>query len=170
MSRYPILLLAAMLAGACASEHENVVHVIAEQAPGLKKSARVLYRGVDVGLVKQVYFTPGGVRIDLLLLRNDVPIRAQDTVRITSVGAFGEQVVDIQPGVQSAPLIAHGATLPKAQPESTVALPIGVWRSVVRTLGLNADSLADTGIVTASSLDSARKAKRERDSIASKRR
>jgi len=169
MLRYPIILLTAALAGACASEHENVVHVIAEQAPGLKKSARVQYRGVDVGFVKQVYFTPGGVRIDLLLQRNDVPIRAQDTVRITSVGAFGEQVVDIQPGVQTAPLIARGATLPKAQPDSTVSLPIGVWRSVVRTLGLNADSLADSGIVTASSLDSARQARRARDSAARKR-
>jgi phospholipid/cholesterol/gamma-HCH transport system substrate-binding protein len=142
MSRHRTILLAAAFAGACASEHENVVHVIAEQAPGLKKAARVQYRGVDVGFVKQVYFTPGGVRIDLLLQRNDVPIRAQDTVRISSVGAFGEQVVDIQPGLQSAPLIARGATLPKAQQDTTVSLPIGVWRSIVKTLGFTADSIA----------------------------
>ena len=145
MSRFPILLLAATLAGGCAKEHENVVHVIAEQAHGLKKSARVQYRGTDIGLVKQVYFTPGGVRIDLLLVRNDVPIRSQDTVRIKSIGAFGEQIVDIQPGVQTAPLIARGATLPKAQVDTTVSVPIGVWRSIVRTLGFKADStVADT--------------------------
>jgi ABC-type transporter Mla subunit MlaD len=140
MSPFPIIALAAALTIACASQHENVVHVIAEQAPGLKRDARVQFRGVDVGFVKQVYFTPGGVRIDVLIERNDVPIRAQDTVRITSVGAFGEQVVDIQPGVQTAPLIARGATLPKVQPESTVSLPVGVWRSIVKTLGLKADS------------------------------
>lgn len=140
MSRSPILLLAAALAAGCAKEHENVVHVIAEQAHGLKKSARVQYRGADIGLVKQVYFTPGGVRIDVLLERNDVPLRAQDTVRITSVGAFGAQIVDIQPGVQTAPLVARGATLPKVQPDSTVSLPVGVWRSIVRTLGFSADS------------------------------
>ena len=140
MSRHRFILLAAVLVGACASEHENVVHVIAEQAPGLKKSSRVQYRGVDVGLVKQVYFTPAGVRIDLLLQRNDVPIRAQDTVRITPVGAFGEQVIDIRPGAQTAPLIARGATLPKAQPDTTVSLPIGVWRSIVKSLGLTPDS------------------------------
>ena len=140
MSRHRIILLAAAFAGACASEHENVVHVIAEQAPGLKKSARVQYRGVDVGLVKQVYFTNGGVRIDLLLQRNDVPIRTQDTVRISAVGAFGEQVVDIQPGPQTAPLIARGATLPKAQQDTTVSLPIGVWRSIVKSLGFTPDS------------------------------
>jgi ABC-type transporter Mla subunit MlaD len=160
MSRHRIILLAAAFAGACASEHENVVHVIAEQAPGLKKSARVQYRGVDVGLVKQVYFTPGGVRIDLLLLRNDVPIRAQDTVRITSVGAFGEQVVDIQPGLQTAPLIARGATLPKAQQDSTVSLPIGVWRSIVKTLGFTPDSIAR---------DSAKAAGAKPDSTAAKK-
>jgi ABC-type transporter Mla subunit MlaD len=127
------------LAG-CAREHENIVHVIAEQAPGLRKSARVQYRGIEVGLVKQVYFTPGGVRIDLLIERGDVPIRTQDTVHITSVGAFGEQVVDIRPGVQTAPLIARGATLPKVLPESTVSLPVGVWRSIVTTLGFKPDS------------------------------
>ncbi len=140
MSRCPIILLAIALVPGCAQKPETIVHVIAEQAPGLKKGARVQYRGVDVGLVRQVYFTPGGVRIDLLLERNDAPIRTQDTVRIVSVGAFGAQVVDIQPGVQTAPLIARGATLPKAQPESTVSLPIGVWRSIVRRMGFKAES------------------------------
>jgi ABC-type transporter Mla subunit MlaD len=139
MSRCSIVVLAALVLG-CAKERENIVHVIAEQAPGLKRSARVQYRGVDVGFVKQVYFTPGGVRIDLLLERNDVPIRAQDTVRIVAVGAFGTQVVDIQPGVQTAPLITRGATLTKVQPESTVSMPIGVWRSIIRMIGFGQDT------------------------------
>ena len=112
MPRCPILLLAAApLMLGCTKKHENVVHVIAEQAPGLKRSARVQFRGVEVGSVKEVYFTPGGVRIDLLIERSDVPIRTQDTVRIASIGAFGEQVVDIHPGVQTAPLIGRNATL-----------------------------------------------------------
>ena len=140
MSRLPLLVVTAALGIACASEHENVVHVIAEQAHGLKKSARVQYRGADVGLVKQVYFTPGGVRIDLLLERNDVPIRARDTVRIAQVGAFGEQVVDIQPGDQSAALIARGATLASVKPDSTVKVPVGVWRTIVQKLGFSGDS------------------------------
>jgi ABC-type transporter Mla subunit MlaD len=145
MSRFAVSLLAAAVVLGCAQKPENIVHVIAEQAPGLKKSARVQYRGVDVGVVKQVYFTPGGVRIDLLLERDDVPIRTQDTVRLVSRGAFGAQVVDIRPGVQTAPLIARGATLPKAQPESTVSLPLGVWRSIVRMVGFKAEStVADT--------------------------
>jgi ABC-type transporter Mla subunit MlaD len=140
MSRLPLLAIVAAFGIACASEHENVVHVIAEQAHGLKKSARVQYRGADVGLVKQVYFTPGGVRIDLLIERNDVPIRARDTVRIAQVGAFGEQVVDIQPGDQTAALIGRGATLPSVKPDSTVSVPVGVWRTIVQKLGFAADS------------------------------
>ena len=149
MSRRPITVVAlAGLVGlvpSCKAEHENIVHVIAEQAPGLKKSARVQFRGVDVGLVKEVYFTPSGVRIDVLLQRPDVPIRAQDTVRIASAGVFGEQVIDIRPGNQSAPLITRGATLTKAQPESTVSLPVGAWRAIVKTLGIRSDSVvADT--------------------------
>ena len=142
MSRRPITILAVVSLLGCAQKHENLVHVIAEQAPGLKKNARVQFRGVDVGLVKQVYFTPGGVRIDLLIERDDVPIRLQDTVRIISAGAFGEQVVDIQPGPQTAPLIHRGATLPKVQPESTVSLPVSVWRSILRMVGPKADSAA----------------------------
>jgi ABC-type transporter Mla subunit MlaD len=146
MSRSSIILVAAALVLGCGQKPENIVHVIAEQAPGLKKGSRVQYRGVDVGLVKQVYFTPGGVRIDLLLERDDVPIRTQDTVRIVSVGAFGAQGVDIQPGAQTAPLIARGATLTKVQPESTVSLPVGVWRSIVRRLGFKPESaVVDTG-------------------------
>jgi ABC-type transporter Mla subunit MlaD len=142
MSRSPVIILIAGLVLGCGQQRENVVHVIAEQAPGLKKNARVQYRGVDVGLVKQVYFTPGGVRIDLLLERGDVPIRTQDTVHLRPVGAFGAQVVDIVPGVQTAPLIARGATLPKVQPESTVSLPVSLWRSVMRMVSSKADSAA----------------------------
>jgi ABC-type transporter Mla subunit MlaD len=146
MSRLRLLLLATVVVLGCAKEHENLVHVIAEQAPGLKKNARVQFRGVDVGYVKQVYFTPGGVRIDLQIERSDAPIRTQDTVRISSVGAFGEQVVDIRPGVQSAPLIPHGATLPTVKPDTTVTLPVEVWRSIVRKLGIQADSTADSAV------------------------
>lgn len=144
MPRPPITLLiaAAVFGAGCARGHENIVHVIAEQAFGLKKSARVQYRGVEVGFVKQVYFTPGGVRIDLLIDRPDVPLRTQDTVRIVSLGAFGEQAVEIAPGVQTAPLLTHGATLPRVRPESTVSLPVGVWRSIVATLGIKGDSAA----------------------------
>jgi len=140
MSRSLIILVGIALVVGCAQKRENVVHVIAEQAPGLKKGAPVRYRGVEVGEVRQVYFTPGGVRIDLLIERDDAPIRSQDTVRIMSVGAFGAQVVDIQPGAQTAPLIARGATLPRVQPESTVSLPVSVWRSIVRRMGFEAES------------------------------
>jgi len=154
MSRVPLVILAAALVAACARERENVIHVIAEQAHGLKRNAPVHFRGVPVGLVKEVYFTPGGVRIDLLIERPDVPIRMQDTVRITSLGAFGQQIVDIHAGVQTAPLMPSNATVAETQADSTISLPIGVWRTLVTKLAVNAESLAvaDSGIVQASQL------------------
>src|SRR5690242_1396105 len=97
--RLAVLLAFALVGGGCSRKPEAVVHVIAVNAPGLKTGARVQYRGIDVGIVKQVYFTPSGVRIDLLIQRKDTPIRTQDSVRIVPVGAFGEQVVEIHPGV-----------------------------------------------------------------------
>jgi len=160
MSRFPAVILAAAFTMACASEPESVIHVIAEQAHGLKRNAPVHYRGVPVGFVKQVYFTPGGVRIDLLVDRPDVPIRTQDTVRITSLGVFGQQIVDIAAGVQTAPLMARNATVKETQTDSTVSLPIGVWRTLVTTLGVNAESLAlaDSGIVQVSPMGKRAKA------------
>jgi hypothetical protein len=71
-----------------------------------------------------------------------VPIRTQDTVRLRPVGAFGAQVVDIQPGAQTAPLVARGATLPKVELDSTVSMPVSVWRSILRMVGSKADSAA----------------------------
>ena len=42
-------------------------------------------------------------------------------------------------------LIARGATLPSVKSDSTVSVPLGVWRSIVQKLGLSADSaVADT--------------------------
>jgi ABC-type transporter Mla subunit MlaD len=146
MTRSLVAFAAAVVLTACADKHEHVVHVIAEQAHGLKKSARVQYRGTEVGLVKQVYFTPGGVRIDLLIERDDVPIRTQDTVKINQVGAFGEQVVDIIPGVQTAPLVANDAVLPAVKADTTVSVPVGVWRSIVKSLGLGDSVVVDSAV------------------------
>lgn len=145
---FTLVLAAIILASGCAARDEHVVHVIAEQASGLKKGAPVQYRGVDVGLVKQVYFTPAGVRIDLLIERDDVPMRARDSVFIKSRGAFGEQIVDIRPGDLSAPLLAHDATLSHAKRDSTVTLPAELWRTIVNALGARPDStLLDSVVI-----------------------
>lgn len=142
MARSAINLLAAVFVVGCGSGREHVVHVIAERAPGLQKDAPVRYRGVNVGFVQQVYFTDGGVRIDLVVEHDSVPIRQQDTVRIVPIGAFGAQAIDITPGPQTAPLLARGATLPRVEPESTVALPVSMWRALVRMIGFGSDSAA----------------------------
>jgi ABC-type transporter Mla subunit MlaD len=116
MPRLPVLLLAAAVALSCSREHELIVHVMARSAPGLKVGGRVQYGGADVGLVRAIYPTPNGVRIDVAILRKDAPLRKQDAARIVTVGTFGEQVVQIDPGPTTAPLITPGGSLGAARP------------------------------------------------------
>jgi ABC-type transporter Mla subunit MlaD len=121
MSRLPPLLLAAALAVSCAREQDLLVHVMAKSAPGLKVGGRVQYEGADVGLVRAIYPTPNGVRIDIAITRKDAPLRKQDAARIITVGTFGEQVIQIDPGPANAPLITPGGLLvaPKSAADST---------------------------------------------------
>jgi hypothetical protein len=133
MTRRAAMLALAALFGACSHPHERVVHIIAETAPGMKVGSRVQYRGVDVGVVREVYFTNGGVRIDALLERPDVALRAQDTVRIVPTGLFGEQIVQIAPGPETAPVIARNTSL-AAKPESTVTMSAELYQALSRTM------------------------------------
>jgi ABC-type transporter Mla subunit MlaD len=116
MSRIPSALLAAALIVSCAREHELLVHVMAKSAPGLKVGGRVQYEGADVGIVRAIYPTPSGVRIDVAITRRDAPLRKQDAARIVTIGPFGEQAVQIHPGPASAPLIAPGGSLGAVKP------------------------------------------------------
>jgi ABC-type transporter Mla subunit MlaD len=123
MPRITVVLLAAALTMSCAREHELLVHVMAKSAPGLKVGGRVRYQGADVGIVRAIYPTPNGVRIDIAITRKEAPLRKQDAARIVTVGTFGEQVVQIDPGPANAPLIAPGASLGTAKPASDSAAP-----------------------------------------------
>lgn len=120
MPRSRVFLLAIALLAGCSRPRDILVHALVKAAPGLKPGARVQYRGIDVGSVKTVGFTDAGVRIDLLIERRDAPLRRLDQVRVTSLGTFAEQVVEIVPGDSTAPLIAKGASL-KAAPSDTLA-------------------------------------------------
>ena len=118
MSRMSSTLLAAAFALGCGREHELLVHVMAKSAYGLKVGGRVQYQGADVGVVRAIYPTPSGVRIDVAILQKGTPIRAQDAARIVTVGNFGEQVVEIDPGPTSAPRVAPGTSLPAGTADS----------------------------------------------------
>lgn len=75
----------------------------------MKVGGRVRYHGADAGLVRAIYDTPSGVRIDIEMTSPDMKVRKADVVRI-AVGGFGEQVVQIEPGPASAaPLPAAGS-------------------------------------------------------------
>ena len=118
MSRMSSILLAVAFALGCGREHELLIHVMAKSAYGLKVGGRVQYQGADVGVVRAIYPTPSGVRIDVAILQKGAPIRRNDPARIVTVGTFGEQVVEIDPGPASAPLIEPGASLPAGTADS----------------------------------------------------
>lgn len=149
MSRRHALVLLALVAPAagCTRDAERVVHVIAEQAPGLRTNARVQYLGMDVGHVREVYFTTGGVRIDLALLQ-DVPIRQRDVVQISPTTPFGPQIVAILPGDSSAPLM-RSSMVPHWHAAAIIAQPAATWRSVTRRLGLARADSSDAAATSA---------------------
>lgn len=139
--RHVLVLVGLVAVAGCAPDSGHVIHVIAEQAPGLRTNARVQYLGADVGRVREVYFTSGGVRIDLAIDR-DVPIRQRDVVRLMSTSAFGPQTVAIEPGDPQAPLMRAIAT-PHVHAASMLGQPGVSLRRVARRLGLvRADTLA----------------------------
>lgn len=65
-------------------------------ASGLYPRANVLYRGVEVGQVREVEMTPAGARATLLLDRG-AEIPADSTAHIGAMSAVGEMIVDLVP-------------------------------------------------------------------------
>lgn len=100
------------------------IYVELPSAPGVHEGSPVSYRGIGVGTVDSVGFTPERVRLRLAITRRDVPLRAQDRVRLAPMGAAGEQAIDILPGPATAPLLAPGHMLSPAWPDTVrVATP-----------------------------------------------
>ncbi|WP_208635541.1 MlaD family protein [Dietzia lutea] len=93
-------------------------------ASGLYPRANVLYRGVEVGRVRDLEMTPAGARATLLLDR-DARIPADSTAYVGAMSAVGELIVDLVPetaGTSSASGIAPASG---AAPASPAAEPTG---------------------------------------------
>lgn len=65
-------------------------------ASGLYPRANVLYRGVEVGQVREVEMTPTGARATMLLDRR-AEIPADATAHVGAMSAVGEMIVDLVP-------------------------------------------------------------------------
>lgn len=103
-------------------------------ANGLYPKAVVTYRGVDVGVVKNLEPTDNGILVELAI-DEDTRIPADLTAEVHSTSAVGEQFVDLVPRSTGGPTLAPGAIIPRAR--TTVPISTG-------TLLDNAHKLIDS--------------------------
>ena len=89
------------------------------EASGLYPRANVLYRGVEVGRVREVAMTATGARATLLIDR-DARIPADSAARIAAMSAVGEMVVDLVPESADGPFLGHGDVLTADRVENPV--------------------------------------------------
>jgi phospholipid/cholesterol/gamma-HCH transport system substrate-binding protein len=82
------------------------------QAGGLYQNANVTYRGTEVGQVKALELTPGGVRATLSL-DSDVAIPADLDAQVHSQTAAGEQFVALVPRSGGGALLKNGDAIPR---------------------------------------------------------
>jgi virulence factor Mce-like protein len=98
---------------------QMTLHARFADVSGLYPSARVTYRGVDVGVVKSLEPTRTSVTVTMQIDKgSDVPSDAIAAIHSTS--AIGEQYVDLVPARQGGPYLTDGSTIPESH---TVGMP-----------------------------------------------
>lgn len=104
------------LRGSIASANSYTLEVDLESAPGLAVGTQVRFRGVQVGRVTAVGFSPKGVRVGLRV--NNVLIPRGAVPEIRQSGLIGQAYLDFIPTAE-VPEIPEGVTAfaPKCRPE-----------------------------------------------------
>jgi phospholipid/cholesterol/gamma-HCH transport system substrate-binding protein len=90
---------------------QYTVTVQLPETGGLYKSARVSYRGVEVGRVVDVHLTDGGVAA-VLAISADAQIPSDVDAQVHSRSAVGEQYVELLPRSTAGRALANGDTIP----------------------------------------------------------
>jgi ABC-type transporter Mla subunit MlaD len=103
-------------------------------AAGLRVGAPVSFRGIDVGHVTHIAFVPGGVRLTMKLIRDDVPLQQDDKVRVQPLGIFGDVGLELVPSPGEAPPLASESVLPGIGEDSAMVRQRAVQEAVFRTL------------------------------------
>lgn len=73
------------------------LNLVVQNAGGIRKGGSVLYEGVEVGSVKSIQFTSGGVLLKLRITKMD-SIPDNSTFSIASTSLLGAKSVEITPG------------------------------------------------------------------------
>jgi ABC-type transporter Mla subunit MlaD len=131
------------------SGRDAVVVVLPSAPGGLREGDAVTYLGIEAGTIRHIDLSTGRVVLTLALGREDVVLRAADTVRLRTRGLFGDNVVDVTPGPRSAPVVGPGDTIvvPAAYVETPALSPPrldSVLRGILRSPGRSPDSARPT--------------------------
>ncbi len=97
------------------------VTVQLSESGGLLPNQDVTVRGVRVGKVERLAFTPGGVEA-VLRVSDDVRIPASSSVRVSALSAAGEQYVDFAATSDGGPYLSDGAVI--ARDRTAVPVPM----------------------------------------------
>ncbi|MGV9797914.1 MlaD family protein [Mycobacterium sp. NPDC003449] len=97
------------------------VTVRLSESGGLLPNQDVTLRGVRVGKVERLAFTPGGVDA-VLRLSEDAHIPASSTVRVSALSAAGEQYVDFAAASDAGPYLSEGAVIARDRTATPVPM------------------------------------------------
>ncbi len=122
------------------SRHRADLYVQLPTAERLKKGDPVLFRGVPVGEVRALEFTPDGRVVVEARLKRPVPLTQDATAALQTVDVFGSQSLALEPGSPAAPPLADGDTLAGSAPRSLAG--------TAEVLGERAERLLDDNAIT----------------------
>lgn len=103
------------------ARYRSDLYVELVSAEGLKKGDPVLYRGVPVGEVRELAFTPGGAVVVEARLKRPVPLTKDAKAVLQAVDIFGGQSIVLLQGSTTAPPLADGDTLTGSAARSLAA-------------------------------------------------
>jgi phospholipid/cholesterol/gamma-HCH transport system substrate-binding protein len=119
------------------------------QAAGLYKKGNVVYRGVEVGEIKDVRLTTTGAEA-VLSLKRGIDIPADLSAEVHSVSAVGEQYVALLPRTGAGPVLTNGSVIPAdrtSTPPDINSLLAATVRGLNAIPGDNLKAVVDDGYV-----------------------
>lgn len=86
-------------------------------AGGIQPGGAVRFGGLTVGKVKTIRVDPKNTtRIEVLVLVNkDAPIKVDSVAKITTLGALGDNYIEVSTGTETSPLLPSGEVLKSAE-------------------------------------------------------